>query len=216
MKHDQTSYDQKLDLILATSAEVFAAKGFHNATIRDISKASGVSLSGLYYYFESKDELLYLIQENVLATLLARIECAVEGILDPQDRLEALMRAHLRYFLHNMAEMKVLSHEADSLSGKFRSGINATKRQITDIAAGILHELRPGSTIDPRVATFGLFGMMNWIYNWYRPGRDASPETLISDMASLFLNGYLNEQEAVLSSPPTLMVQAATHQRRFG
>ena len=66
------------------------------------------------------------------------------------------------------------------------------KREYAGIAKGIMAELTGDQpAVDLRVATYSLFGMMNWIYNWYRPGRDAPLERLIRDMTRIFLTGFL-------------------------
>ena len=101
------------------------------------------------------------------------------------------METHLRFFVNNMAEMKVLSHEADSLSGELRTRVNAQKRRLTEGATGIVADLDPRSELDLRVSVFSLFGMMNWLYHWYRPHRDVPVERLAEDMSRLFLHGYL-------------------------
>ena len=66
-------YDEKLQQILKTSAKIFAEKGFHHTSVRDISRATKMSLSGLYYYFTTKEELLYLIQERCFVNLIAAL-----------------------------------------------------------------------------------------------------------------------------------------------
>lgn len=190
---DRTAYDEKLESILRTAAAIFAEKGYHQASIRDIARATRVSLSGLYYYFQSKEELLFLIQDHAFGTLLRNLERLLEGVEDPHRKLRLLIENHLRFFVANMAEMKVLSHEAESLSGNFREQVTEKKRRLAEIAMQILTELRPGSDLDLRLATFALFGMMNWLYNWYRPDRDLPVERLAEDMNRLFLGGYLQE-----------------------
>jgi len=191
MASDRTAYDEKLESILRTSAVIFAEKGYHQASIRDIARATQVSLSGLYYYFKSKEELLFLIQDHAFGTLLGELDSMLQGVDDPVRRLRLLIENHLRYFIGNMAEMKVLSHEAGSLSGEFRQRVNAKKRRLSEVAMEILREIRPESEIDLRVATFSLFGMMNWLYNWYRPEIDVPVERLAEDMSRLFLGGFL-------------------------
>ena len=193
MSEERTAYDEKLESILRTAARIFAEKGYHQASIRDIARATGVSLSGLYYYFDSKEELLFLIQDHAFGTLLANLERMLQGVDDPARRLRLLMENHLHYFLDHKAEMKVLSHEAEALSGDFRRRVNAKKRRLSEVAMEILRELRPGSDLDERVATFALFGMMNWLYNWHRPGVDAPLETLVDHMYRIFVHGYLAE-----------------------
>jgi TetR/AcrR family transcriptional regulator, cholesterol catabolism regulator len=194
----RSAYDEKLDSILAAAARIFAEKGYHNASIRDIARETGVSLSGLYYYFQSKEELLFLIQDHAFGTLLRQLTEGLKGVSDPHLRLHVLIENHLTYFVSNMAEMKVLSHESDSLSGDYLERVNARKRQVREIAMQILEDLPGGSELDLRVATFSLFGMMNWIYTWYRPDRDVPLQRLIRDMCRIFLGGYVGGDVAGL------------------
>jgi AcrR family transcriptional regulator len=191
MSDERSAYDEKLESILRTSAAIFAEKGYHQASIRDIARATGVSLSGLYYYFNSKEELLFLIQDHAFGTLQAGLDRLLAGEQDAQRRLRLLMENHLRYFIANTAEMKVLSHESDALTGEFRNRVNAKKRRLTETAMDILRDLRPEGGLDLRVATFALFGMMNWLYNWHRPDRDVSLEKLVDDLHRIFTEGYL-------------------------
>jgi TetR/AcrR family transcriptional regulator, cholesterol catabolism regulator len=197
MAAERTAYDEKLESILRTSALIFAEKGYHQASIRDIARETRVSLSGLYYYFESKEELLFLIQDHAFGNLLHGLESLLAGVDDPVRKVRLLIENHLRFFIANMAEMKVLSHEAGSLSGEYRQRVNGKKRRLGEIATEILREVRPDSEIDLRVATFSLFGMMNWIYNWYRPDTDVAVERLAEDMSRLFLGGFLQGHESL-------------------
>ena len=79
-------YDEKLQQILKTSAKIFAEKGFHKTSVRDISRATRMSLAGLYYYFTTKEELLYLIQERCFLTLPQRWEQAATARTDVRTR----------------------------------------------------------------------------------------------------------------------------------
>jgi TetR/AcrR family transcriptional regulator, cholesterol catabolism regulator len=200
MTEPRTAYDEKLQRILKTAAEIFADKGYHQASIRDIARETKVSLSGLYYYFDSKEELLFLIQDHAFGTLLVNLEGMLAGVEDPVRRLRILIENHLRFFTGNMAEMKVLSHEARALEGEFRRKVNAKKRRLTEMAMEILKEVNPESEIDLRVATFSLFGMMNWLYNWYRDDQDVPVEKLAEDISRLFLGGYLQDGAALPDS----------------
>jgi AcrR family transcriptional regulator len=196
-------YDEKLATILRAAAAVFAEKGYHQASIRDISRATGVSLSGLYYYVRSKEELLFLIQDHCFGTVLENVERLLGGETDPRRRLRLFVENHVRFFVNNMREMKVLSHEADSLSGEYRRRVQAKKKKYTDLCMSILEELRPAdSPIDPRVATFALFGMLNWIYNWYHPGRDVPVAELADGFSRLFLQGCLSPASGAAEAMP--------------
>ena len=88
--------------------------------MRDISRATNVSLAGLYHYCKSKEELLFLIQDNCFGRVLERLEERLQHVEDPIAKLGIFIENHLSFFAANMAEMKVLSHEAESLGGATR------------------------------------------------------------------------------------------------
>lgn len=185
---------EKLQHILHHAALIFAAKGYEGASIRDISRSSGVSLSGLYYYVDSKQKLLYLIQLYAFNTILVRLQKRLEGVAHPQERLRILIHNHLDYFLRHPLEMKVLSHEDDALEGDYRKEVAEIKRRYYALAVQIFEDLRSGSArrINSRVAVLSLFGMMNWIYTWHRPQADPQADSLADAMASMFLHGVLD------------------------
>jgi TetR/AcrR family transcriptional regulator, cholesterol catabolism regulator len=193
----QSRYDQKLVHVLKTSAGVFAEKGYHSTSMRDISRATKMSLSGLYYYFRSKEELLFLIQDYCFSTVIEDCRKLLEGVDDPVRRLKLLVENHLNYFVHNMKEMKVLSHEANSIGRDLFRKINTKKRQYVDLVMNLLAEIARENRVEPvdiRVATFSLFGMMNWIYNWYDPRKDVDVAGLSNNITRLFLSGFLGDE----------------------
>ena len=199
-KSDASRYDQKLEFILRESARIFAEKSYHSTSMRDISRATGVSLAGLYHYCKSKDELLFLIQDHCFGRVLERVEERLRQVSDPVEKLRILIDNHLSFFAGNMAEMKVLSHEADSLAGDLHEHVSNKKRQYTRLARKILSEVRrsTGSSrqngSDLTVATYALFGMMNWIYNWYDPRGKLSVMELVDRITRLFLTGFLSSE----------------------
>ncbi|HEX8459111.1 MAG TPA: TetR/AcrR family transcriptional regulator [Pyrinomonadaceae bacterium] len=198
---DFSRYDKKLEFILRTSARIFAEKGYHSTSMRDISRATEVSLAGLYYYCKSKDELLFLIQDNCFGRVHARLLERLRETSDPVAKLRLVIENHLSFFAANMAEMKVLSHEADSLAGEMHEHVTGRKQQYTRLVRRILSEVQQAERsgqdaasapkLDLTVATYALFGMMNWIYNWYDPRGKLSVTDLVDNLARLFLNGFL-------------------------
>ncbi len=69
--------------------------------MRDLSRASGMSLAGLYHYFDSKEKLLYLIQRHTFTTILERLRRRLESVTDPEARIRVFIENHLEYFLAN-------------------------------------------------------------------------------------------------------------------
>jgi AcrR family transcriptional regulator len=197
---DFTRYDQKLEFILRTSARIFAEKGYHSTSMRDIARETEVSLAGLYYYCKSKEELLFLIQDNCFGRVHERLLERLRETSDAVAKLRLVIENHLSFFAANMAEMKVLSHEADSLAGEMHAHVTGRKQQYTRLVRRILSEVQQAQAarghdavqkVDLTVATYALFGMMNWIYNWYDPRGKLSVNDLVDNLTRLFLSGFL-------------------------
>src|SRR6476659_10662685 len=135
-------YDQKLEFILRNAARIFADKSYHSTSMRDISRETNVSLAGLYHYCKSKEELLFLIQDNCFGRVLERLEQRLEGVGDPINKLGIFIENHLSFFAANMSEMKVLSHEAESLRGDLYTHVSTRKDKYTKLARQILFEVQ--------------------------------------------------------------------------
>jgi TetR/AcrR family transcriptional regulator, cholesterol catabolism regulator len=207
----------KLQRILRQAARVFSEKGFEGASIRDISRASGVSLSGLYYYFESKQKLLYLIQIHAFTSILERLERRLAGVPNPEERLRALVSNHIDYFLRHPMEMKVLAHEDVALENPYRREVAEIKRRYYELARSIFDELRASGRVrrmNPRVAVLSLFGMMNWIYTWHHPRVDPQADRLAEIVADIFLEGVANGQVTRRTRPVALGRGVPQHRAR--
>jgi TetR/AcrR family transcriptional regulator, cholesterol catabolism regulator len=189
--------EAKLQHILLHSAQIFADQGFEATSIRDISRATGVSLSGLYYYFESKQKLLYLIQINAFTLIIERANARLAGVSDAQARLRTLVQNHIEYFLSHPHEMKVMAHEEDALEPPYREEVAAIKRRYYTLAREIFEAVTAGTPLpaglSPRVAVLSLFGMMNWLYKWHNPKVDPNAEQLTETLVGIFLRGVLAE-----------------------
>ncbi|HEV7373982.1 MAG TPA: TetR/AcrR family transcriptional regulator [Pyrinomonadaceae bacterium] len=189
-------YDQKLEFILRNAARIFAEKGYHSTSMRDISRETQVSLAGLYHYCKSKEELLFLIQDNCFGRVLERLQERLQETGGAVEKLRLVIENHLSFFATNMAEMKVLSHEADSLAGEMHEHVSGKKQEYTRLVRKILSEVQQaqkgvGPKVDLTVATYALFGMMNWIYNWYDPRGPLSVNELVDNITRLFISGFL-------------------------
>ena len=188
-----TRFGRRLSLILDHATDVFCKKGYEGASMRDLSRATGMSLAGLYYYFESKDRLLFLIQKHAFTTILEMLKARLEDVADPEERIRVFILNHLEYFVDNQQALKILSHEDESLKTEMGSEISAIKREYYRICLGLMQDLRRERDLgfNPRTAVMSLFGMINWIYTWYNPRVDGNAEALSKQMGDLILNGIM-------------------------
>lgn len=187
----ETRFDRRLGEILDHATEVFCEKGYAGASMRDLSRATGMSLAGLYHYFQSKERLLYLIQKHTFSTIVEKLKARLEGVPDPDQRLRIFIQNHLEYFVTNQSGLKVLAHEDEALKNGFSSEIAAIKREYYRICLGLMDDLKRQYQLDfnSRTAVMSLFGMINWIYTWYNPRLDGSAEDLADEMSAIILSG---------------------------
>ena len=188
-------FRRRLRQVLDHATEVFCEKGYEGASMRDLSRASGMSLAGLYHYFQSKERLLYLIQKHTFTTVLEKLKARLDGVTDPERRIRIFVGNHLEYFLVNQQGMKVLSHEDEALKDGLGSEIAALKRRYYRICVGLMEGLKRARGLDfnSRTAVMSLFGMINWIYTWYNPRVDGPAQQLTREMGDIFLRGVVSD-----------------------
>jgi len=187
----ESRFDRRLSQILAHATDVFYERGYEGASMRDLSRASGMSLAGLYHYCESKEKLLYLIQKHTFSTIVEKLRERLAEADDAEARIRIFILNHLEYFLANQRAMKVLSHEDEVLKNGYGSEIAAIKREYYRICLGLLDDYKRerGLYFSSRIAVLSLFGMMNWIYTWHNPRIDADASELARQMGDIFLQG---------------------------
>ena len=187
----ETRFERQLAKILDHATTVFYEKGYEGASMRDLSRSSGLSLAGLYYYFESKEKLLYLIQQYYFTTVMELLRERLKEVSDPEERVRAFIQNHLEYFVANFKAFKVLSHEDDVLRDELKDEIAGLKREYYRSCASLVEALKrhKGLEFNSRIAIMGLFGSINWLHTWYNPRVDGDAEKLARQIGEVFLRG---------------------------
>lgn len=193
-------FDERLTRILEVATVVIARLGYAKASMRAIATATGVSLAGLYHYFDSKEMMLFLIQFRTFSSLLNNLREKLHGVSDPVEQLRVMVRAHVSYFAANMAALKVCSHELDSLSGDAYDETRRIRREYYELTRSIVDRVvgtaAVNGSLDRHVATMSLFGTLNWLYRWYDPKKDRPPSALANQISNQFLQGVLGRVPA--------------------
>jgi len=186
-----TRFERQLAKILDHATSVFYEKGYQGATMRDLSRSSGLSLAGLYHYFESKEKLLYLIQRHYFQTVMRLLEARLKDITDPEQRVRGFIHNHLEYFVANFKAYKVLSHEDDVLRNQFGAEITALKRDYYRSCVALVEELKRARQLQfhTRTVVMALFGSINWLHTWYNPRVDGDAASVAREISDVFLKG---------------------------
>jgi AcrR family transcriptional regulator len=187
-------FDDKRLHLLKGAARVFAEVGFDGASMRRIAAETELSLAGIYHYVASKEELLYWIQYDTFDSLLRGLEASIEGVTDPRERLATAVRNHVRHFGENMHELKICARELETLEGEAYDAVHDRRRAYFAAVHQLVKDLHPTAKarLGSWIATANLFGMINWFYQWYDPGRSrVSLDDLAAQQTALFLDGFI-------------------------
>lgn len=193
----------RYEAILRAAGEVFARRGYHQASTREIARSAGLSLAGLYHYVGTKDELLFLVLDRALDGLLAALETARRAAPTAEAQLRALVETHLEFAFRQPHALRLVNRDYELLAEPHRSEIAAKRQAYLHRGLAILRALdRHGRSGDELLsATNLLLGMLNGIATrpFLRGPDDA--RTLGGQVATLFLHGFLAAGGVPAASP---------------
>src|SRR5450755_901257 len=180
--------------ILRTAARLFQQRGYDATSMNDVAASLKLSKGGLYHHFQSKDEILFEIMNHAMELTEERVLAPVRKIADTEERLRALIRLHMEVVLSPRdREITVMLHENHPLPPALRRRINGRKKDyvhfVENLVADIQRKRSSPSSVTPRAATFALVGMINWIYQWYKPDGPLTGDTLVQQYTDIFFHG---------------------------
>ena len=193
-----------LDDIVSAAAKVFRTKGYHAATVRDIADEVGLLKGSLYHHFDSKEELLYLVVKEPIAQMYRTMAEIAEADGRATDKLKRAISAHLEAFDRHYPHLFVYLRERESVKRRFREMIGFSPKDYERCWQQILREgaangeFRPD--LDIQVASYGLLGMLNWLYKWYDPQGRLSVQEVAAQFTSLALAGLAAEKQPRLAA----------------
>ncbi len=182
--------------ILRTAARLFQQRGYDATSMNDVAAALKLSKGGLYHHFQSKDEILFEIMNHAMEITEERVLAPVRGIADPEQRLRALIRLHIEVVLSPVdREITVMLHENHPLPPVLRKRINIRKKEYIHFVENLIAEVQRArqakGAVSPRAAAFALLGMINWIYQWYKPEGELQTHNLVPQFTALVFAGIL-------------------------
>jgi AcrR family transcriptional regulator len=180
--------------ILHAAARLFQQQGYDATSMNDVAAALGLSKGGLYHHFQSKDEILFHLMNQAMDITQEQVINPVRNVADPEQRLRMLIRRHIEVVLSvRDREITVMLHENHPLPPSLRKRINARKKDYVHFVETLITEVQrvrqSKGTVTPKAAAFALLGMVNWIYQWYKPEGPLQGEQLARQYTEIFFAG---------------------------
>lgn len=188
-----SDFEEKQHGLLMSAATVFAEQGMEKASMAQIASHSGVSKALLYHYYPSKDVLIFAIIHTHLLELEASIAAAVDPSLPPEAQLRVLVGVVLDRYRGADDAHRVQLVGTDTLSEEQKAEIRGVERQIVRHFSTVLRQIKPELDQPERPllmpVTMSLFGMMNWVYMWFRDGGKITRQDYAEVATTLILEG---------------------------
>jgi AcrR family transcriptional regulator len=182
--------ERRREEILRAALRAFRERGYHQTTLDDIARRLDVRKSALYYYFADKESILYECHRESLAEL-DRIVAEARTLATPRERLRHVIREHVRVMTDTL-EGSPLAFEVTAFAPERQAEIIAARdRYEREVRRMVEQGKRSGAfrRVDAKVATFAIFGAINWIARWYRPEGALQAATLGAQFADHLLDG---------------------------
>ncbi|WP_295533271.1 TetR/AcrR family transcriptional regulator [uncultured Thioclava sp.] len=188
-----SDFEEKQHNLLLDAARVFASQGMEKASMSQIALEAGVSKSLLYHYYPSKDALIFAIIQAHLEDLDYALAEANDATLPPHEQLKALVMVVLDAYRGADDQHKVQLNAGPALSDAQKAELTKLERKIVGYFSNVLRAIHPELDRPERPlvmpVTMSLFGMMNWVYMWFKEGGPISREDYADVATTLILEG---------------------------
>jgi TetR/AcrR family transcriptional regulator, cholesterol catabolism regulator len=180
--------------IIDAAAEIFHRQGYSDTSVQNVADAVGILKGSLYYYIDSKDDLLYrvLLEVHDAAHTILE-EVAAMDDLTPLQKLDAYVRLHVEYNTRNLTKIAVYYHDYKLLAPERRAEIRRQRKLYEDFVLRLIREAQEqgevAADLDPAVLSYCLFGALNSVYTWWRPGGKVSAAQLADTLSRFVIAG---------------------------
>lgn len=184
----------RLDEAVSVALQLFLEHGYDNTPMSLIASKLKLTKAGVYHYFESKEELLYIAHLHAMEHQLFPVLDAADNEPDPERRLRGFLFSYAR-MLALEPTAGLLIRESRRLAPVHLREVKKTWRRglriVRDAIADLQRQGRCASALSPTYAAFAAIGMASWISFWFDPKRPKTADAVASTMAEIFMAGLL-------------------------
>ncbi|OWY24666.1 TetR/AcrR family transcriptional regulator [Sphingobacteriales bacterium UPWRP_1] len=171
---------------------MFRERGYAATSMRDLATAVGIEAASLYNHIKSKEDLLKEICFDCADEFFEGIHKAKTAPMAPDAQLSLAIKEHIQVVANNLDGSAVFLHEWRFLTEPYLSEFKAKRKyyrlqfqQIIEkgISEGIF------KPVDAKVYSLSILSALNWIYDWYKPEGELSPQALAAQFSYLILEG---------------------------
>jgi AcrR family transcriptional regulator len=179
--------------LIGVATQVFYEKGYDAASLQDIADRLGMLKGSLYYYIQSKEDLLFDVISAVHKDGLAVVRARADTPGDALQRLRHVIVGHVEHTCANLVPTAVFLHELSALPPERRLEVLGTEHAYQAVFRDLIELAQKDGLVradlDPRLAALSVLGSTNWVYRWFRPGGAFSAEQIAQELAEMAIRG---------------------------
>ena len=179
--------------VVAAAGRLFAEKGYHGTSMRDLGKELGLLGSSLYSHVESKEDLLVDVVAEGAELFQASADSALAEEGNAAEHLNSLIAGHIDVVLGHLDVVRTFLNEARMLDSEHRDRVIASRDQYEAAFRQVLAEGRADGSfrpdIDPKTSSIFILSVLNAVERWYRPDGELSRDELVDRLSAFCLGG---------------------------
>jgi AcrR family transcriptional regulator len=172
---------------------LFRQKGYAGSSTRELAQLLGVQKATLYHHIRSKEDLLFEISMNSLRDITSAVTAATEAAGRPEDRLQAMIDAHMRVALRDQDMHITMLIELRALSPERHAQVLAGRDEYERLVRGVIKREQAAGRLRTDISaanlTLSLLNLLNWTIFWFKPEGNQSAAELADILSSVFLDG---------------------------
>jgi len=183
---------QRRDELLTKAEALFAERGYHATSVRDLADALDIKAGSLYAHIEAKEEILWELLNAAADRFFAALRPIVESNLIPVERLKRAITAHVKVITDNVVSASVYTTQWRHLEEPRRGEFAARRDEYERMFRSLVHDcIRTGAfaDVEEKFATLLILSSINWVYQWYKPGGPMTAEEIARTLTEMLLNG---------------------------
>lgn len=180
------------DELLETAIRLFKEKGYHNTSMQDLADALGMQKGSLYYYIDSKEELLWRLLERAMRVMTVQIDEIYAADMPAEAKLRLALQKHAVTMMENLDLVSVYLQEYRNLPPERLQEALSIRKHYEKVLMQIIRDgIQSGEfrAVDEKMALFGILGMLNWTHQWFSPRGKLSAQEIADVLIDLVLYG---------------------------
>lgn len=181
--------------LVTAAARIFAAKGYGQTSIQDVADEIGVLKGSLYYYIDSKEDLLFEVIRSTLVTWHELVDTTKASTAPTLERIRTYVEHNIQGSLAERDRTTVFLHDFQALSPKRRQMIVNLRHEHDELLRELIQKAKDEGSVpadvDVKLVALGILTMCGSLYRWYDPRGNLSPDDIARDLSEFLMAGLL-------------------------